>query len=104
VETVTTWLASGLRQLTAPDPASAPPDMGSVLATAFQVWDGRGLVSDLMKEIRTQSLGVATIEYADPATFTAAAQIRGPAAYLLVTGRRRFVLVPDPANPIRFDD
>jgi hypothetical protein len=101
MQEVVTWLASGLRQLSAPDPRRAPDGLDQVLADAFQIWDGRGLADQLITELRRQSSGEVTLQYADRATFVT--QIRGPGAYLVVTGRRRLILTPNPVQPLLFD-
>jgi hypothetical protein len=101
-QAVVEWLASGLIQLSEPNPRLAPVDLQQVLSDAFQQsWDGRGIVDELVIEVRRQSAGEVTLQYADPASFLT--QIRGPGAYLVVTGRRPVILAPSAAQPLLFD-
>lgn len=98
---VTTWLSSALAEMREPDPAAAPLDLEAVLAGAFQHWDGRPLVDQVINEVWRQSGGAVSLQYSDPATFPT--QVRGPAAYLMLSARRRLLLVPDPARPVQFE-
>lgn len=97
-----TWLATGLVDLRAPDPATAPADLARVLGDAFlQSWDGRLLVDQVAEEVRRRSAGEVTLRPASAAGF--ALRPRGPAAYLVLTATRRVLIVPDPAAPVQFD-
>jgi hypothetical protein len=102
--TLTSWLASGLVQLTTPSPWLAPADVEATLGEAFRAdFTGRALVDELVAEVRRQSSGEVTLENADPTAFSPELRVRGPAAYLVATRTRYLVLGPNTGDPVRFD-
>jgi hypothetical protein len=97
------WLSSALARFSTPDPALRPTDFDDVLHRAFTTaWNGQELVNELIPEVLKSSSGEVTLRFGDPTLF--GTQLRGPAAYLVLTGSRRVVLTPDPHSPLRFDD
>ena len=102
MDDVVAWIASALVRLEQPDPATAPASLSRALEDAFGTsWDGRALVDPLGQDLLRRSGGQVSLQGADRGGFTV--QLRGPAAYLELTARRRVLLVPDPALPVRFD-
>jgi hypothetical protein len=79
-------------------------DLKPVLDEAFDLaWDAQSLVNQLIQELNDQTSGEVTLQYADPATFSPNMRIRGKAAYLFLTARKRLRLSPDPASVVVFD-
>jgi hypothetical protein len=98
------WLARGLTQLREPDPNSRPARADQDLVEAFGLFGPpTQLIAALNARVFDLSRGTMVLTPGDEAEFRPPFPRTPQAAFLVLSARKRFVLVPG-ANPVWFND
>jgi hypothetical protein len=98
------WLARGLTQLREPDPGSRPARAEQDLVDAFGFFGPpTQLLAALNARVFELSRGTVVLTPGDQAEFREPLPRTPQAAFLVLSARRRVVLVPG-RDPVRFND
>ena len=101
------WLARALTQLREPDPSSRPATAALDLVNAFgPIGPPTQFVEALNARVFELSRGTMVVTPGNESEFSQQfQQIRTPqTAFLVLSARKRFMLVAMPDRPVQFDD